>query len=219
MSPASFPLCSIPTESLIKCADILTPVIGAIINGSFHEGSVPTALKSRIETLLITTKKTGKDPPSLRQHPSYNEHQSSSKGHGRNRSHTISQKTISQAFDLSTAQKQRLSVSGTISLTLQTKELNLILIDMSAGFDTVHHTILLGCLQTDIGLMAQASAWFKSFLKDRSQKVRLENHYSEEKQLEWGVPQGAPLSFSISIQKNPSHSPKRMAYPLQILRG
>lgn len=56
----------------------------------------------------------------------------------------------------------------------------LVQIDMSAPFDTISHTILLDRLQLDIGADKDAINWFRDFLKDRSQTVRLGMFYSEE---------------------------------------
>ena len=47
------------------------------------------------------------------------------------------------------------------------------LLDLSAAFDTVDHDILIRILRNEIGLRGMALAWFTSFLKDRSQCIRL----------------------------------------------
>lgn len=62
MSPATYPRCSIPS-SLAGCADILTPIIGAVINKSLHGGNVPATLKTGIITPL--QKKQGGDPSDM----------------------------------------------------------------------------------------------------------------------------------------------------------
>ena len=46
-----------------------------------------------------------------------------------------------------------------------------VLIDLSAAFDTVNHDVLLRILGQEIGLRGTALKWFRSFLTNRSQRV------------------------------------------------
>ena len=69
----------------------------------------------------------------------------------------------------------------------------LILLDLSAAFDTVNHTILLHRLENWFGITGLALQWFKSYLKCRSQSVSVNGLLSEPSKLDCGVPQGAVL--------------------------
>ena len=76
----------------------------------------------------------------------------------------------------------------------------LVLLDLSAAFDTLDHTLLLQRLHAEIGLDGSALDWFSSYLSCRSQQVLVGHALSAETPLLCGVPQGSvlgPLLFSL----------------------
>ena len=74
------------------------------------------------------------------------------------------------------------------------------LLDLSAAFDTVDHTILADVLTKRFGVQGLALDWFIDFLSERRQLVRVGSDDSEETKLLFGVPQGSVLGPKIFIQ-------------------
>ena len=69
----------------------------------------------------------------------------------------------------------------------------LLLLHLSAAFDTVDHTILIDRLTKRFGLCDLALAWFKSYLSDRTHFVSIRGARSVTRSLSCGVPQGSVL--------------------------
>ena len=76
----------------------------------------------------------------------------------------------------------------------------LVLLDLSAAFDTVDHNILLDRLENWVGVSATALNWYSSYLKDRTNFVSIGNYKSTLINMSCRVPQGSilgPLLFNI----------------------
>jgi len=75
----------------------------------------------------------------------------------------------------------------------------MLLLDLTAAFDTVDHDILLHRLETTFGFTGNVLQWFRSYLTGRSQCVRLGGEQSSIMDMCCGVPQGSVLGPLLFI--------------------
>ncbi|CAB3982360.1 Hypothetical predicted protein [Paramuricea clavata] len=79
----------------------------------------------------------------------------------------------------------------------------LVLIDLSAAFDTIDlHAILLETLEKDFGVTGNAVKWLTSYISERKQTILIKDHKSEVFNLQSGVLQGScldPLLFILYV--------------------
>ena len=87
----------------------------------------------------------------------------------------------------------------------------MIIMDLSAAFNTVYHNILLDVINKKFGIEGGTPLhWFSSYLRLRSCKVNISSNYSNEEQLQFSVPEGscasptAYLAYASSMREIPS---------------
>ena len=76
----------------------------------------------------------------------------------------------------------------------------LVLLDLSAAFDTVRHDVLLDRLRSSLSVTEKGFNWFKSNFSDRAKRVAVNGGLSDTFPLAQGVPQGSclgPLMFTV----------------------
>ena len=80
-------------------------------------------------------------------------------------------------------------VANDLLLALDNRsEAILVLLDLTAAFDTIDHKILLDRLKVGYGVGGSALTWFSSYLKGRKQAIKINDARSEPMDMEWGVP-------------------------------
>ena len=76
-----------------------------------------------------------------------------------------------------------------------------IFMDLSKAFDTINHDLLLAKLKT-YSFSKQALSFMRSYLKNKRQRVQINNKFSSLKEVIVGVPQGSidgPLLFNLFL--------------------
>ena len=88
-------------------------------------------------------------------------------------------------------------------MSMDYKEVTLlVLLDLSAAFDTTEHSILLNILQQDFGVAGTVLKWFDSFLSGCKQRILVSDKTSDDFNLNCGVPQGSclgPVLFTLYV--------------------
>ncbi len=190
----------IPTDLLRKCLDVLLPIITDIINESLASGTFPDEFKLALVTPLL--KKLGLELifPSYR--PVSNlqflskltERAVATQFVDYTRINCLNELFQSAYSEFHSTETALTRVHNDIMLAMDNqKVVLLLLLDLSAAFDTVDHEIMLSRLEHRFGVKGTALAWFRSYLTGRSQSVLIQGTHSAEQVLKFGVPQGSVL--------------------------
>ena len=201
---------SLLTFLIKECSDILLPSITKLVNCSFMEGCVPDGFKTAVVSQLIKKATLPADdfknyrPVSglsfmlklvervvakqllehIHVHSLDNPYQSAYKtGHS--------------------TETALLSIKNEVHLSLSRGEPTaLVLLDLSAAFDTIDHSTLLHCLQNWFGIGGSVLKWFTSYLSERSQSVKIGSTLSDLCKLLFGVPKALSwvLCYFLCIQ-------------------
>ena len=197
-----------PTKILKQVLPSVTPTITSIINKSLAQSYMPIPIKQAVVTPLL--KKASLDKENLKNFRPVSNLPFIGK--------CIEKMAIKQMEKhlakncliepLQSAYKQHhstetalIKVSNDILLELDNRKcVYLVLLDLSAAFDTIDHQVFLSQMQTQYGMAGSVHDWMKSYLQDRQQRVHVNGAPSDKVELQYGFPQGScvgPFGFKL----------------------
>ena len=197
----------LPIKLFLECLDVMKPILLFIVNDSLKTGIFPEDLKHAlvkpsikdqskdineysnyrpISNLSFVSKIIEKCVQKqlskhLKDNNLHAEHQS-----GYRADHSCETATLAIYNDL-------------LCVTEAKNKVVLLLLDLSAAFDTVNHSMLLSKLQKKFGISGNVLKWFTSYLQDRSFTVTIDNSQSKKCYIRIGVPQGSILGPVLFI--------------------
>ena len=201
----------IPSFLLKNCVEELSPVLLHIVNLSVMMAEFPTDMKKAV--IKPTLKEDGADPDCLKNYRPVSNLPAISKLLERVVLNQLNQYLAENNLHCPVQSGYRphhscetLLVRMTDDIFKETQSDNiviLVLLDLSAAFDTIDHGILLDKLLRDFGICGKALGWFKSYLKNRFFCVKIDKALSDFLCLLFGVPQGSllgPILFILYIK-------------------
>ena len=198
----------LPTWLLKSNSDVFVPIITKVINLSLSSGIFPSNLKHAILNPLI--KKQSLNPNELKNYRPVANIKFMSKLIEKHVVNTISAHMLK--YNLGEEHQSAYCAARSTETALvkvkdeimnhihNQKGVFLVMLDLSAAFDTVNHNILFNRLESEIGLTGKALDWFKSYFTGRTTCVLINDNFSNSLDMEYGLPQGSivgPKSFTI----------------------
>ena len=207
-SSKSCDLDPIPTSLLKDCLDILIKPITDIINLSIKTSTFPEKFKeAHVKPLLKKSSLSKNDLKNYRPVSNLNfiskilEKIVASRLQSHISNNGLANPMQSAYRKNHSTESALLRVQNDITIKMDKGEVTaLILLDLSAAFDTIDHFTLTDRLSNWYGISGPALSWFSSYLKDRCQSVKIQDTFSDPVTLLYGVPQGSvlgPLLFTL----------------------
>ena len=191
----------VPTSLVLDCIGVLLTPITNIVNYSRQEGSFPSCFKTAHVTPLL--KKAGLDRNILKNYrPVSNLSYISKlieKAVTRQINEHIAREGISKENQSAyrvfhSTETALLKIQNDIATSMNKgTAVGLVLLDLSAAFNTIDHSILFNCLQHWYDIDGVVLKWVQSYLISRKQRIRIDGHLSDAFQLPYGVAQGSVL--------------------------
>ena len=201
MPAKSSPIDSIPTSIIKSCSEIFSILITRLATLSFRDGSFPGCYKTASVTPLLKKKDLDRDNPANFR-PISNLHTISKvlerlflsriNAHVEGSTHYNQfQSAYRRGFSTETAILRMLN--DVYCAADEKCRSMIVLLDLSAAFDTIDIDTLLRRLEHTFGITGPALQWLRTYLEDRKQYVRVGNDRSTAVSSEFGVPQGSVL--------------------------
>lgn len=191
----------IPTYLLKECLDSLLPIITRIVNLSLLSCTVPDCFKTAAVTPLL--KKTSLDSNHLQNYRPVSNLPYLSKIlekvvleqiNNHKTANDLNEKFQSAYRKNHSTETALLRINNDLLQSMDKRQCCfLVLLDLSAAFDTVNHDILLKRLSDRFGIKDDALAWITSYLKNRSHFVSINKSRSTPVLQHCNVPQGSVL--------------------------
>lgn len=205
MRTTTCPLDPLPTTLVKTHLPLLTPIICSIVNLSMQSGHVPSSLKKAIIRPIL--KKPTLDLDNLVNYRPISNLSFISKVlekavamHLQNHlsCNNLYEKFQSGFCTTHSTETALVRIKNDLLIAADNGFPSiLILLDLSAAFDTVDHDILLHRLQYTAGFSGPALDWFSSYLTNRSECVALGDATSEPHIVTCGMPQGSVLGLVL----------------------
>ncbi len=199
-----------PTWLLKECLPQLLPLITLIVNKSLDQADVPSSLKHALVRPLL--KKPTLDTEVLKSYrPVSNlsflskviEKAVASQITSHLKQHNMYDPMQSAYRQFHSTETALLKVHNDILLALDNSQcVILVMLDLTAAFDTIDHEVLLARLRDRYGIKGQILDWIRAYLQNRTWSVVINSSHSEKKDLPYGVPQGSilgPLLFIMYV--------------------
>ncbi len=201
------PLDPVPTQLLLELMDILLPVVTQLVNGCLSAGVFPDNLKQALLRPLL--KKNDLDSNQLKHYRPVSNLSYISKiieraVDVRLRSHMTNNSLLNvfqSAYRANhSTETALLSVVNHLRIAVDNGNIAaLVLLDLSAAFDTVDHHQLMSVLAHDARIGGAALELLRSYLSGRGQSVIIGDQKSDSVSLVCGVPQGSVLGPLLFI--------------------
>ena len=198
----------LPTWYLKENMDIFVHVLTHLLNMSLSTGVFPNVLKQALINPII--KKQTLDPNELKNYRPVanipflskllekhvfnciNEHM---------KKHNFGEDLQSAYRSAHSTETALLHVKDYIMTSLHKQQgVFVVLLDLSAAFDTVEHSVLVKRMANETGLTGTALKWYLSYVTGRMTRVCIDGVFSEPCIMHYGLPQGSivgPGSFKI----------------------